>query len=102
MEVVYQHNAYEKLPMASTTKIMTALMLAEQPDLEKRIICTKQMVTVEGSSMGLLEGDSVSYEDLLYGILLASGNDAANTTAIALGGSISNFVDAMNLKARSM
>jgi len=101
-EIIYEQNAHKKLPMASTTKIMTSLILAEQPNLEKRIICTKEMVTVEGSSMGLLPGDSVSYFDLLYGMLLASGNDAANTTAIALSGSIENFVAAMNLKARAM
>lgn len=101
-EIIFEKNAYEKLPMASTTKIMTALILAEQPNLEKRIVTTKQMVTVEGSSMGLLPGDSVSYYDLLYGMLLASGNDAANTTAIAISGSVEKFVDAMNLKARAM
>ncbi len=99
-EVIYEKNAYERLPMASTTKIMTALLLAEQEDLSKQICCTKEMVTVEGSSMGLLVGDLVTYNDLLYGMLLASGNDAANTTAIALGGSVENFVSLMNQKAR--
>lgn len=99
-EVIFEKNAYERLPMASTTKIMTALLLAEQKDLSKQICCTKEMVTVEGSSMGLLVGDLVTYNDLLYGMLLPSGNDAANTTAIALGGSIENFVSLMNRKAR--
>lgn len=88
--------------MASTTKIMTALILAEQPNLDKRITVTKEMATVEGSSMGLLAGDSVSYYDLLYGMLLASGNDAANTTAISVSGSVDKFVKAMNLKAKSL
>ena len=60
------------------------------------------MVAVEGSSMGLLAGDSVSYYDLLYGMLLASGNDAANTTAIALGGSVKKFVDIMNERAKQL
>ncbi len=90
------------MPMASTTKIMTALILAEQPNLEKRITTTKEMVTVEGSSMGLLAGDSVSYFDLLYGMLLSSGNDAANTTAIAISGSSKEFAKVMNLKAKSI
>ena len=101
-EVIYEHNANERLPMASTTKIMTALILAEQEDLSKEISCTKEMVTVEGSSMGLLVGDRVTYHDLLYGMLLASGNDAANTTAISIGGSVQKFADIMNEKAKEL
>lgn len=100
--VIAEYNGYERLPMASTTKIMTALLLAEQPDLSKTIVTTKEMVTVEGSSMGLMEGDTVSYRDLLYGMLLASGNDAANTTAICLGGSIEGFAEMMNAKAAEL
>ena len=61
LEVLYEKSANQKLPMASTTKIMTALLLAEQPDLSKTVKTTKQMVTVEGSSMGLLEGDTVCF-----------------------------------------
>lgn len=102
LEVIYEHNAYQRLPMASTTKIMTALILAEQPNLEKTVVTTKQMVMVEGSSMGLLEGDTVSYRDLLYGMLLASGNDAANTVAYALGGGPEGFAIIMNKKAKEL
>ncbi len=101
-EVLYAKSERQKLPMASTTKIMTALILAEQPDLSKTITVTEQMVAVEGSSMGLLSGDSVSYRDLLYGMLLASGNDAANATAYALGGSIKGFAHIMNQKAKEI
>ncbi len=100
--VLFEKNAYEQLPMASTTKIMTALLLAEQENLDTLVVTTKQMVTVEGSSMGLLAGDTVSYKDLLYGMLLASGNDAANTTAIALSGSTQDFADLMNRKAQQL
>lgn len=100
--VIYASNAYARLPMASTTKIMTALILAEENTPDKTIVTTKEMVTVEGSSMGLLEGDTVSYRDLLYGMLLASGNDAANTTAIALSGSIEKFAERMNRKAEEL
>ena len=101
--VLYEHNAYEKMPMASTTKIMTALLLCELGgDLTKEIVTTREMVMVEGSSMGLQVGDTVSYRDLLYGMMLASGNDAANTTAIALAGSVSKFADLMNERAKSM
>lgn len=102
-EILYSQNCNERLPMASTTKIMTALLLCELGgDLSTEIVTTREMVTVEGSSMGLQVGDTVSYYDLLYGMLLASGNDAANTTAIALGGSVSGFVDIMNKRADSM
>lgn len=101
-EVIYSHNADTRLPMASTTKIMTALLLAECNTPEKEIVTTKEMVTVEGSSMGLLVGDRVTYNDLLYGMLLASGNDAANTTAICVGGSVDNFVRMMNERADKM
>ena len=68
-EVLYEKSSHLKLPMASTTKIMTALILAEQPDLSKTVTVTEQMVAVEGSSMGLLKGDTVSFRDLLYGML---------------------------------
>lgn len=101
-EILYSKSATQKMPMASTTKIMTALLLAEQPDLSKKVKVTKQMVTVEGSSMGLLPGDTVSYRDLLYGMLLASGNDAANTTAYVLGGGIEGFAKMMNEKAKEL
>lgn len=102
-EILYSQNCDTRLPMASTTKIMTALLLCELGgDLSKEIVTTREMVTVEGSSMGLMVGDTVSYHDLLYGMMLASGNDAANTTAIALGGSVSRFVDLMNERAKVM
>ncbi|MBQ7726172.1 MAG: D-alanyl-D-alanine carboxypeptidase [Clostridia bacterium] len=101
-EVIVAQNAEERLPMASTTKIMTALLLCEEDDFEKEITVTKEMVQVEGSSMGLLPGDRVTYHDLLYGMMLASGNDAANTTAIAVGGSVEAFVKRMNEKAAAL
>lgn len=101
-EVIYEQNSKEKLPMASTTKIMTALLLCENGDMEKQITVTDEMVRVEGSSMGLLAGDKVSFKALLYGMLLASGNDAANVTAYALGGTVNGFVKMMNEKAESL
>lgn len=101
-EVLYAHNADERLPMASTTKIMTALLLCEYGDLDREITVTKEMVTVEGSSMGLLPGDTVSLRGLLYGMLLPSGNDAANTTAILIDGSVKKFAERMNKRAKKM
>ncbi|MEE1329579.1 MAG: serine hydrolase, partial [Acutalibacteraceae bacterium] len=90
-EILFSQNADERLPMASTTKIMTALLLCEHGEPEKEITVTADMLKVEGSSMGLLAGDKVTYHDLLYGMMLASGNDAANVTAIALGGTVEQF-----------
>jgi len=101
-EIIYSKNCNERLPMASTTKIMTALLLCEYGNAEREITVTKEMVTVEGSSMGLLPGDTVTLDGLLYGMLLASGNDAANTTAYVVGGSVNGFVELMNAKAREL
>ncbi len=102
-EILYSHNSDMRLPMASTTKIMSALLLCEMGgDLSRTIVTTPEMVTVEGSSMGLLAGDTVSLRDLLYGMLLPSGNDAANTTAIVIGGSVDAFVGLMNNRAAQM
>ena len=98
-ELICEKNGRVKTSMASTTKIMTALLLCEMCDLDEEIIATKEMVTVEGSSMGLMEGDRVHYRDLLYGMLLASGNDAANATAISIAGSVEDFAVLMNKKA---
>lgn len=101
-EIIYSQNCDERLPMASTTKIMSAWLLCECEDLDREITATKEMVTVEGSSMGLLAGDKVTLRDLVYGMLLPSGNDAANTAAIVTSGSVEAFVDKMNKRAQDM
>lgn len=101
-ELIWQKNADERLPMASTTKIMTALLVCESGSLSREITVTPEMVAVEGSSMGLSAGDTVTLNDLLYGMLLASGNDAANAAAIAIGGSQSGFVALMNKRATEL
>jgi len=101
-EVIYEQNADERLPMASTTKIMTALLLCENGDFDKEITVTAEMLRVEGSSMGLLADDKVTLHDLLYGMMLASGNDAANVTAYVLGGTVNGFVKMMNEKAKQL
>ena len=101
-EVIYEKNSNQKLSMASTTKIMTGLLLCEYGDLDREITVSAKMLKVEGSSMGLLAGDKVTLHDLLYGLMLASGNDAANVIAYVLGGSVSGFVDKMNQKAKEI
>ena len=98
-KVLYSVNPNERLSMASTTKIMTALILCEQGDLTRQITITEEMIRVEGTSMGLTVGVKVTLNDLLYGMLLSSGNDAANATAISVGGSMEGFVALMNRKA---
>ena len=101
-EVLWQRNAGEKLSMASTTKIMTSLIALESGIPDAEITVTKEMVSVEGTSMGLLAGDKVSLRELVYGMLLQSGNDAANTVAITLGGSPENFAAMMNERAKQI
>lgn len=101
-EVIFERNPHEKLSMASTTKIMTSLIALEAGMPEKEITVTKEMVAVEGTSMGLLEGDSVSLRELVYGMLLQSGNDAANTVATVIGGDAEGFAQLMNKRAEQI
>lgn len=98
-EILFSRNADKRLSMASTTKIMTSLIALETATPQKEIAVTKEMVSVEGTSMGLVEGDSVSLEELVYGMLLQSGNDAANTVAHVIGGSQEGFAKLMNNRA---
>ncbi len=98
-EVLYSKNEDKKLPMASTTKIMTSLLALEAATPEREIIVTDEMVNVEGTSMGLKAGDSVSLCELVYGMMLQSGNDAANTVAYVIGGNPVKFSEMMNERA---
>lgn len=100
--VIYEKNADVKRAMASTTKIMTAILTIEAGDLDREFVVDSYAIMVEGTSMGLREGDRVSRRDLLYGILLPSGNDAANAAAVSVGGSIGGFVELMNEKAEEL
>ena len=95
-------NISEKLPMASTTKIMTALLALECPDLDEWFTVDSNAIHVEGSSMGLREGDEVTLRTLVYGMLLPSGNDAANAAAVRISGSQEAFVANMNHKAAEL
>ncbi len=100
--VLYEKNAHEQRAMASTTKIMTALLTIEAGDLDREFTVDSYAIRVEGTSMGLQEGDRVSRRDLLYGILLPSGNDAANAAAVSVAGSIGAFAELMNEKAAEL
>ncbi|MFT3951070.1 MAG: D-alanyl-D-alanine carboxypeptidase family protein [Oscillospiraceae bacterium] len=100
--VVFDQNAGERLPMASTTKIMTTLLCLESGGLEDYFTVDSNAIKVEGSSMGLQAGDRVTKRILCYGMMLPSGNDAANATAVRVGGSIESFVSMMNEKAQTL
>lgn len=100
--IIYAENAEEKLPMASTTKIMTVLLTLESGDLDEPFQVDNEAIHVEGSSMGLREGDIVTKRALCYGMLLPSGNDAANAAAVAVAGSIPAFAECMNERAEEI
>ena len=97
--VLYEKAADEKRPMASTTKIMTALLTLESGGLDEEFIVDDDAIHVEGSSMGLVEHDIVTKRTLCYGMLLPSGNDAAGAAAVAVAGSIEDFAVRMNERA---
>lgn len=98
-KILFEKNSSQKLPMASTTKIMTTLLCLESGGLDDEFVVDSQAIKVEGSSMGLVEGDVVTKRALCYGMLLPSGNDAANATAVRIAGSIEKFADMMNDRA---
>lgn len=91
-----------RLPMASTTKVMTALVAIESADVNGIVTVPKAAVGIEGSSIYLTEGEKLSLKELLFGLMLRSGNDAAVAIAVHVGGSIENFAKMMNEKASSL
>ena len=98
--VLYEKSADKQVLIASTTKIMTALLICEQCNVLDRVSIPKQAVGIEGSSMYLREGEILTVQDLLYGLMLHSGNDAAVALAIYCGGTVEGFAEMMNDKAR--
>lgn len=102
-KIIFGKNEREPRPMASTTKIMTALLTLEAAQSEDaKVTITDKMVPVEGSSMYLQVGQVLPLSSLAKGMLTVSGNDAANSAAITLGGSVDGFVDLMNKKAKQI
>lgn len=98
--VLYAYNAHERRPIASITKLMTALVAAELcPDLSAEVTVRREWTGIEGSSMYLKPGEKLTVEDLLYGLLLSSGNDAAAAIAGFCCGTQEAFVAKMNEKA---
>lgn len=100
--VVYAKNAETRLPMASTTKIMTALVAARLAPLETEIKIDDRSVGVEGSSIYLCKDEILSLEELLYALLLESANDAAVAIAVGISGSVEAFCEEMNREAAAL
>lgn len=97
--VLYEKNAYRKRPMASTTKIMSAIIALENSDLDEDVLISGEAANMSGSVMGLKTNSTVKMNDLLHGLLICSGNDAAVAIAQHVGGNIESFCELMNQKA---
>lgn len=100
--VMYSYNHNIRRPMASTTKIMTALLAIEYGNLDSIVTVKDNAVGVEGSSIYLAKGEKILLKDLLYGLMLRSGNDAAIAIAEHISGSVDKFVELMNKKAKDI
>ena len=100
--VLFDQNADARSLIASTTKIMTALIALERLESDRTITVPSDAVGIEGSSVYLKEGDEVTAGDLIYSVLLSSANDAAATLAYEIGGDIRSFADIMNERAKEI
>ena len=101
-QILYEKNGKKQTPMASTTKIMTAIVVLENEDLTETVTINAKAAGIGGSRLGLKKNDKITVNDLLYGLMLRSGNDAAVALAIHVGGSIEGFANMMNEKAKEM
>lgn len=100
--ILYEKNALQKRSVASTTKIMTALVAMENANLDETVEVSQKAASIGGSEMGLKIGDKYTLKELLYAMLIISANDAAVAVAEHVGGSVKNFADMMNKRARSI
>ncbi|MGB9903925.1 MAG: D-alanyl-D-alanine carboxypeptidase family protein [Desulfotomaculales bacterium] len=101
-QVLFAKNEHKKMYPASTTKILTALVILERVNPAETVRVPEEASRTEGSAIGLQAGEELSCSDLLYALLLASANDAAVTLAVHAAGSVENFAALMNAKARSL
>lgn len=100
--VLYEKDAYSKCAMASTTKILTGIIIIENCDLKEEVEISKKAANTGGSTLGIKEGQKITVEGLLYGLLLRSGNDTAVALAEYVGGSVEEFSKIMNKKAKDI
>lgn len=102
LSVLYEKDAYSKTAMASTTKIMTCILALEKLSLNTNITVSKNAATIHGSVLGLNTNDTITIHDLLYGLMLRSGNDCAICLAEAVSGTTENFAILMNEKSQEL
>lgn len=100
--IIYEKNGNKQTPMASTTKILTSIVILENADLKETVTIGSKAAGTGGSRLGLKKNDKITVNDLLYGLMLRSGNDAAVALALHVGGSIEGFADMMNKKAEKL
>jgi D-alanyl-D-alanine carboxypeptidase (penicillin-binding protein 5/6) len=100
-QILAEKNAHQRLAPASTTKIATALVALQKGQLEEQVV-VHESALIEGAKMGLAAGQVVTLEELLYGLLLRSGNDAATAIAQHIGGSVGGFMEMMNQEASNL
>lgn len=100
--IIYEKNGNKQTPMASTTKILTSIVILENADLKETVAIGSKAAGTGGSRLGLKKNDKITVNDLLYGLMLRSGNDAAVALALHVGGSIEGFADMMNKKAEEL
>ena len=101
-KIIFGKNEYNRVKMASTTKIMTATVIIENCDLSQTVTVSKKAAGTGGSRLGLKTGDKITIRDLLYGLLLCSGNDTAIALAETAAGSVQEFSNMMNNKAKEL
>ena len=101
-QVLFEQNADEIVPMASTTKILTALVAITHGDLDREVTISKNAASIRGSKVGYVAGEKITLRELLYGLMYKSGNDAAIAIAEDIGGSVEGFAKIMNDYAISL
>ncbi len=101
-QILESDNIHEKRPVASISKIMTAILACESGKLDDMVIIGAEINKSYGSGIYISEGENISLRDLVYGLMLRSGNDAAFAIAKYLGGTVEDFVDMMNKKAKEL
>lgn len=100
--VLFESNMHDRLPMASTTKVMTALLAIENGNAADEVTCSENAFGVSGTSIYLSLGETLKLEEMLLGLMLSSGNDAAVAIAEHIGGTLGGFVDMMNARAKEI
>ena len=102
LSILFEKNGNNSIPMASTTKIMTCIVALENSSLDSIVTVSKEASKINGSTLGLHSDQKITMNDLLYGLMLRSGNDCAIAIAEYISGSVENFAVLMNNKAKEL